>query len=84
MAAISPSSTGLSFDTITASFTTAFDSSTANVQSAMANLQNNPSDSSALLNMQMAMQKWSMMIELQGTLSKTLGDTMKGIIQKAS
>lgn len=83
MATIGPSSAGLTFDNIVSSFSTAYDNSTAAVNSAIANMQNSQ-DPTALLQMQMAMQKWSMLVELQGTLSKTLSDTMKGIIQKAS
>lgn len=35
-----------------------------------------------LLNMQMDMQKWSLMVNLQSSIVKTMGDTMRGIIQK--
>lgn len=83
MASIGSSSAGLTFDSIVSSFSTAYDNSTTSLNTAIANMQTNQ-DPTALLQMQMAMQKWSMLIELQGTLSKTLSDTMKGIIQKAS
>jgi type III secretion protein F len=36
-----------------------------------------------LLDMQQAMQKWSMLVELQATLVKTVCDTMKGVISKS-
>ena len=33
--------------------------------------------------MQVGLQKWSMLIQLQSTITKELGDALKGIIQKA-
>ena len=37
-----------------------------------------------LLMMQADLQKWSMLIDLQSTVTKTLSDALKGIIQKSS
>lgn len=37
-----------------------------------------------LLLLQADLQKWSMMIQLQSTITKELGDALKGIIQKAA
>ena len=37
-----------------------------------------------LLKMQQQTQQWTMMIELQSTITKQIGDALKGIIQKSS
>ena len=37
-----------------------------------------------LLMMQQQTQQWTMMIELQSTITKQIADSLKGIIQKAS
>jgi type III secretion protein F len=36
-----------------------------------------------LLKLQQKMQEWSMLVDLQATLTKTVSETMKGIIQKS-
>lgn len=36
-----------------------------------------------LLGMQRQMTEWSLCVDVQATLAKTLSDTMKGVIQKA-
>jgi len=37
-----------------------------------------------LLKLQQETQQWTMMIELQSTLTKQIADSLKGVIQKAS
>jgi len=37
-----------------------------------------------LLKLQQEVQQWTMLIELQSNLTKQIGDSLKGIIQKAS
>jgi len=37
-----------------------------------------------LLDLQTKVQQWSLMSSLQSTLTKELGDAMKGIVQKAA
>ena len=37
-----------------------------------------------LLDLQTKVQQWSLMTQVQTTLTKELGDTMKGIVQKAA
>lgn len=47
-------------------------------------LSNNPNgldDTAHMLEMQQAMQKWSMAINLQSTMMKSYGDAVKSIIQ---
>ncbi len=36
-----------------------------------------------LINMQRHMTEWSLMVDLNSTLNKTLSDTMKGVVQKS-
>ncbi|HYD04675.1 MAG TPA: EscF/YscF/HrpA family type III secretion system needle major subunit [Reyranella sp.] len=53
---------------------------TANLKEAMGKAASGkPED---LVNMQMAMQKWTMMNQLQSTVIQQLGECCKGIIQK--
>ncbi|MGB3068124.1 MAG: EscF/YscF/HrpA family type III secretion system needle major subunit [Ottowia sp.] len=47
------------------------------------NLGDNPTQTD-LLDMQVGLQKWTMLIQLQSTINKELGDALKGIIQKAA
>lgn len=37
-----------------------------------------------MLMMQQQVQQWSMMIEIQSTITKQIADSLKGVIQKAS
>ena len=39
----------------------------------------NPTD---MINMQRALQEWSMAVSFESSVTKTLGDTVRGIIQK--
>lgn len=41
------------------------------------------SSSADLLKMQASLQQWTMLIELQSTITKELGDALKSIIQKS-
>lgn len=43
-----------------------------------------PTDTADLLKMQQMMQEWTMLMELQSTLVKDIGDALKGIIQKST
>lgn len=36
-----------------------------------------------LINMQRHMTEWSLLVDLNSTLNKTLSDTMKGVVQKS-
>lgn len=41
-------------------------------------------DTADMLKLQQVMQQWTMMTQVQSTVVKELGDTLKGIIQKAA
>ncbi|HLO78027.1 MAG TPA: EscF/YscF/HrpA family type III secretion system needle major subunit [Magnetospirillum sp.] len=43
-----------------------------------------PTDTSSLIKLQQMQQEWTMLIQLQSTLIKDIGDALKGIVQKAS
>ena len=48
-------------------------------------IQNSDNVTSAdMLSLQADMQQWTMMTQIQSTVVKELGDTMKGVIQKAA
>jgi type III secretion apparatus needle protein len=49
---------------------------------ALEKAQQNPQDPKSLIELQMAMQKWSMMNEMQSRLIQELGETVKNIINK--
>ncbi|THF57254.1 EscF/YscF/HrpA family type III secretion system needle major subunit [Pseudothauera rhizosphaerae] len=44
--------------------------------------KDNP-DTTDLYEMQRSMQQWTLMVQAQSTMVKELGDTLKGIVQKA-
>jgi len=77
------SSGGLNFDTISDTLSTALQSS----ESAIGTLITTAGASGSttdLLNLQVAIQKWTLVSTVQSTVVKDLGDSLKGIIQKAS
>jgi type III secretion protein F len=52
----------------------------SNLEDVMKNLDpNKPED---MVKMQMAMQKWQMALSMQSTMIQSLGDAVKGIVQK--
>lgn len=42
-----------------------------------------PTDTSSLIKLQQMQQEWTMLIQLQSTLIKDIGDALKGIVQKS-
>ena len=57
-------------------------SATDAVSQAMKDAQANPDDTTKLINLQMKMQQWSVAVNLQSSVVKTLGDGLKSITQK--
>lgn len=82
-ASVSPgSSTGINFSFVSQTMGTVLDTSEANLRDVLAKLGDAPTQSQ-LLSMQVDLQKWSMLVQLQSTITKELGDALKGIIQKS-
>lgn len=74
---------GVTFDTVSASMTSALSSAEGNISSLLSTAGDSTSTSD-LLALQVAIQKWTLIGSVQSTLVKDLGDSLKGIIQKAS
>lgn len=74
---------GLNFDTISDTLSTALQSSESSISSLITTAGASGSTTD-LLNLQVAIQKWTLVSTVQSTVVKDLGDSLKGIIQKAS
>ena len=72
----------LSFDTVTSFSANVVAVNEANIASTIAGMGPNPTTMD-LLNMQTQLTKWTMATEMQSSITKTLGDALKGIIQKS-
>jgi len=74
---------GLTFDTISNALSSALSTSEASIQTLISTAGSTGSTTD-LLNLQVGIQKWTIVGTVQSTVVKDLGDSMKGIIQKAS
>ncbi|MCY0387263.1 type III secretion protein [Robbsia sp. Bb-Pol-6] len=74
---------GITFDSVSTSMTSALSSAESNISSLLSTAGNSTSTTD-LLALQVAIQKWTLIGSVQSTLVKDLGDSLKGIIQKAS
>lgn len=80
----SPSaSSGMNFAYIAQKMGPVLDNTETALRTKMDGLGPNPTQTD-LLDMQVGLQKWTMLIQLQSTINKELGDALKGIIQKAA
>jgi type III secretion protein F len=78
-------SDGLSFLEIAETLGRASGSAEDDMRSKMTELAlNNDVSSKDLMIFQAELQKWNLMHQMQSTIVKDLGDTLKGIIQKAA
>ena len=73
---------GLTFDYINNTVLSALNNREVQLRSAIEKSGNNPS-TVQLLDLQQQVQQWTMMAQIQGTLTKEISDAMKGVIQKA-
>jgi len=81
------SNTG-SVDSVTFSFINenvfnAVKSTESSLKSTINSLGSNPTTADLLMTQQ-GVQQWSLMVQIQSTITKEVGDAMKGVIQKAS
>ena len=58
-------------------------STESNFKSTISGLGENPTTTDLLM-VQQGVQQWTLMVQIQSTVTKEIGDAMKGIIQKAS
>ncbi|WP_028605273.1 EscF/YscF/HrpA family type III secretion system needle major subunit [Ottowia thiooxydans] len=77
------STSGINFSFLSETMGSVLTNAETALSSRVANMGPNPTQAD-LLEMQVGLQKWTMMIQLQSTLNKELGDALKGVIQKAS
>ena len=76
-------STGaLTFDYINNTVLAALNNREVQLRAAIEKSGNNPS-TVQLLDLQQQVQQWTMMAQIQSTLTKEISDAMKGVIQKA-
>lgn len=73
---------GLTFDYINNTVLAALNNREVQLRSAIEKSGNNPS-TVQLLDLQQQVQQWTMMAQIQSTLTKEISDAMKGVIQKA-
>ncbi|MCA0326656.1 MAG: EscF/YscF/HrpA family type III secretion system needle major subunit [Proteobacteria bacterium] len=83
MATTVSTSTGINFSMLSSTIGSVLTTSEGNLRDRISNLGENPTQTELLM-MQADLQKWSMLIQLQSTITKELGDALKGIIQKAA
>lgn len=74
---------GLTFDTINQTIAAVASKSEASLRQAISAMPENPS-SGDLLQMQVRVQQWTMLTQIQSTVVKELADAMKGVIQKSA
>ena len=76
---------GLTFNDISSSMGKASASVETSLRNKITSIQNSENVTSAdMLSLQADMQQWTMMTQIQSTVVKELGDTIKGVIQKAA
>ena len=80
-------SAGLNFNAVNNTIYSGIRSQETKLRDTIANLSTDADGNISqadLLMMQQQTQQWTMMIELQSTMTKQIADSLKGIIQKAS
>lgn len=80
-------SSGLSFNTVNSTIYDSIRTQESNLQSTLANMNTNADGSvsqAQMLQMQQQIQQWTMMIDIQSTITKQIADSLKGVIQKSS
>lgn len=77
--------TGLSFNDISSAVGAASSNLESSLRSKITSIQGAENVTTAqMLELQASMQQWTMMTSVQSTVVKELGDTLKGVIQKAA
>ncbi len=80
-------SSGLNFNSVNSTIYGSIRSQESNLQTTLSNLRTNADGSVSqadMLKMQQQVQQWTMLIEIQSTITKQIADSLKGVIQKAS
>ncbi|MBB1625159.1 EscF/YscF/HrpA family type III secretion system needle major subunit [Achromobacter sp. UMC71] len=80
-------SSGLNFNSVNSTIYDSIRSQESNLQTTLSNMRTNADGSVSqadMLKMQQQVQQWTMLIEIQSTITKQIADSLKGVIQKAS
>jgi type III secretion protein F len=80
-------SSGLNFNSVNNSIYDSIRTQESNLQSTLSSMGNNADGSvsqAEMLQMQQQIQQWTMMIDIQSTITKQIADSLKGVIQKSS
>ncbi|NMK47584.1 EscF/YscF/HrpA family type III secretion system needle major subunit [Achromobacter sp. Bel] len=80
-------SSGLNFNSVNSTLYDSIRSQESNLQTTLSNMRTNADGSVSqadMLQMQQQIQQWTMLIEIQSTITKQIADSLKGVIQKAS
>ncbi|MFJ3463714.1 EscF/YscF/HrpA family type III secretion system needle major subunit [Achromobacter spanius] len=80
-------SSGLNFNSVNSTIYDSIRTQETNLQSTLASMQTNADGSvsqAQMLQMQQQIQQWTMMIDIQSTITKQIADSLKGVIQKSS
>lgn len=74
---------GINFTYITQKIGNVLQSAETSLRSQIEGMSDSPTQQE-LVEMQIGMQKWTMLIQLQSTINKEMGDALKGVIQKSA
>ena len=83
MNAVLGTNQGISFSVINDTMINAITTQESSLRAAIQAAGNNPT-TTQLLSLQQQVQQWTVLTDLQSTLSKTIADAMRGVIQKSS
>lgn len=80
-------SSGLNFNAVNSTIYDSIRTQETNLQATLSSMRTNADGSvsqAELLKMQQQVQQWTMMIDIQSTITKQIADSLKGLIQKSS
>lgn len=80
-------SSGLNFNEVNNTIYDGIRTQETQLRETMSNIGTNADGSVSqadMLQMQQRIQQWTMMVEIQSTITKQIADSLKGVIQKAS
>ncbi|KGD93682.1 MULTISPECIES: EscF/YscF/HrpA family type III secretion system needle major subunit [Achromobacter] len=80
-------SSGLNFNSVNSTIYDSIRTQETNLQATLSSMRTNADGSvsqAELLKMQQQVQQWTMMIDIQSTITKQIADSLKGVIQKSS
>jgi len=81
-----PGSSGLNFNNINNTVYNAISTQEGNLRRTLETISKNGDGSVSqadMLQMQQQMQQWTILIDIQSTITKQIADSLKGVIQKA-